>query len=182
SVSSRLLMVSSSVIRAVVTALIALAVFLGVTQLWHLYILSFIFGMVDAVFFPAFMTTIPTLVSKEHLPAGNAVLRGTGRLMSLTGPAAAGILISATSVSVAFAVDAATFVFAAVMIGLMKKRESPVEELAEEGSATPQSSSRFKPLFTSIREGLRYAWNEPVVRALFLFIAAIEFSYAGAAS
>jgi len=180
SVSSNLLMVASNVIRAVVTALIAVVVLLGVTQLWHLYILSFIFGMVDAVFFPAFMATIPTLVTREHLPAGNAVLRGTGRLMSLMGPAAAGILISATSLTVAFAVDAATFVFAAAMICLMKKRDSRLDENA--ASSPSQRSSRFKALFASIGEGLRYAWNEPVVRALFLFIAAIEFSYAGAST
>ena len=182
SVSSKLLMVASSVIRAVVTALIAVVVLLGVTQLWHLYILSFIFGMVDAVFFPAFMATIPTLVPRDHLPAGNAVLRGTGRLMSLMGPAMAGIVISTTNLTVAFAVDAATFVFAAVMIWLMRKRDSRFDSPAEEESTPSQSSSRLKALFTSIGEGLRYARSEPVVRALFLFIAAIEFSYAGAAS
>jgi MFS family permease len=182
SVSSNLLMVASNVIRAVVTALIAVVVLLGVTQLWHLYILSFIFGMVDAVFFPAFMATIPTLVTRDHLPAGNAVLRGTGRLMALMGPAAAGILISTTSLTVAFAVDAATFVFAAAMIGLMKKRDSRLDENAEEESSPSQRSSRLKALFTSIGEGLRYAWSEPVVRTLFLFIAAIEFSYAGAST
>jgi MFS family permease len=181
SVSSKLLMVASSVIRAVVTALIAVVVLLGVTQLWHLYVLSFIFGMVDAVFFPAFMGTIPTLVTTDHLPAGNAVLRGTGRLMSLMGPAIAGIVISTTNLTVAFTIDAATFVFAAVMIWLMKKRGSRLDTPGEE-SLPSQRSSRFKSLFTSIGEGLRYAWSEPVVRALFLFIAAIEFSYAGAAS
>ena len=123
SVSSKLLMVSSSVIRAVVTALIAVVVLFGVTQLWHLYILSFIFGMVDAVFFPAFMTTIPTLVTRDHLPAGNAVLRGTGRLMSLMGPAIAGIVISTTNLTVAFTIDAATFVFAAVMGMSVERRK-----------------------------------------------------------
>ena len=182
SVSSKLLMVSSSVIRAVVTALIAVVVLFGVTQLWHLYILSFIFGMVDAVFFPAFMTTIPTLVTRDHLPAGNAVLRGTGRLMSLMGPAIAGIVISTTNLTVAFTIDAATFVFAAVMISLMKKRGCGIDAQAEEESSPSQRSSRLKGLFTSIGEGLRYAWSEPVVRALFFFIAAIEFSCAGAAS
>jgi MFS family permease len=182
SVSSKLLMVGSNVIRAVVTALIAVVVLLGVTQLWHLYVLSFIFGIVDAVFFPAFMATIPTLITRDHLPAGNAVLRTTGRLMALMGPATAGILISTTSLTVAFIVDAATFVFAAAMIWLIRKRDSGSDEPAEEESARSRSSNRFKALFTSIGEGLRYAWSEPVVRALFLFIAAIEFSYAGAAS
>src|SRR5207247_7900569 len=138
--------------------------------------------MVDAVFFPAFMATIPTLVTADHLPAGNAVVRGTGRLMSLMGPAIAGIVISTTNLSIAFTIASATFVFAAVMIWLMKKRGSRFDTPVDEESSPSQRSNRFKSLFTSIGEGLRYAWGEPVVRALFLFIAAIEFSYAGAAS
>jgi MFS family permease len=179
SFSPQVLMVVSNVIRAVVTALITVIVLLGITQLWHLYILAFIFGMVDAVFFPAFMSAIPMLVAKDHLPAGNALLRGTGRLMSLIGPATAGIVISTTSLTVAFAVDTATFVFAAAMVGLMKKSDSRADAPVEEELATSQRPGRLKGLFTSIGEGLRYAWSEPVVRALFLFIAAIEFSYAG---
>lgn len=179
SFSPRLLMVVSSVVRAVVTALIAVAVLLDITQLWHLYTLSFIFGMVDAVFLPAYMSLIPSLVIKEHLPAGNALLRGTGRLMSLLGPAVAGIVVSTAGLAVAFGIDTATFVFAAVMIGLMRKSDS---RAVEEGSERSQGSGRLKTLFASIVEGLRYAWNEPVVRALFLFICAIEFAYAGPAS
>lgn len=181
SVSPNLLMVVSSVVRAVVTGLITVVVLLDVTQLWHLYTLSFIFGMVDAAFFPAYMSVIPSLVMKEHLPAGNAVLRGTGRLMSLVGPAVAGIVVSTAGLAVAFAIDTATFVFAAGMIGLMKKSDN--RAVSVDGGAEPsQGSGRLKRLFASIVEGLRYAWSERVVRALFLFICAIEFSYAGPAS
>ncbi|HTG17440.1 MAG TPA: MFS transporter [Blastocatellia bacterium] len=182
SVSPHVLMVVSSVVRAVVTGLIAVVVLLDVTQLWHLYTLSFIFGMVDAVFFPAYMAVIPSLVITEHLPAGNALLRGTGRLMSLMGPAIAGIVISTAGLTVAFAIDTLTFVFAAVMIGLMKKSDRRADAPVEEVSAPSQRRGRLKGLFASIGEGLRYAWSEPVIRALFLFICAIEFSYAGPAS
>jgi MFS family permease len=179
SVSPRALMIVSSVVRAIVTALIAIVVLLDVTKLWHLYTLSFIFGMVDAVFFPAYMAVIPSLVSKEELAASNAMLRGTGRLMTLLGPAVAGIVVSTAGLTVAFAVDTITFVFVAVMVGLMKKSGSPAERDEE---ASEQRRAGLKGLLVSIREGLRYAWSEPVVRALFLFICAIEFSYAGPAS
>ncbi|MEK6299742.1 MAG: MFS transporter [Acidobacteriota bacterium] len=180
SVSPHILMIVSSVARAVVTALIAVVVLLDITQLWHLYALSFIFGMVDAVFFPAYMAVIPSLVSKDHLPASNALLRGTGRLMSLLGPAVAGIVVSTAGLAVAFAIDTATFVFVALMIGLMEKGASRAEAPGDEASA--QRRGGLKGLVASIREGLRYAWSEPVVRALFLFICAIEFCYAGPAS
>lgn len=178
SMSPKALMVASSVIRAAVTALIAVVVLFGVTQLWHLYVLSFIFGMVDAVFFPAYMAAIPMLVAKEHLPAGNALLRGTGRLMTLIGPAVAGIVIATSNLATAFAIDTSTFVFVAVMIWLMKKGDSSADAPVEEGPAS-QRRGKLRGLFASISEGLRYAWSEPVVRALFLFIAAIEFSCAG---
>src|SRR5262249_9395920 len=36
-----------------------------------------------------------------------------------------------------------------------------------------------KSLFVSIREGLTYAWRDPLIRALLLFVAVIEFSFIG---
>jgi len=190
-VSRRSLMLVSSVVRAVVTGLIALVVLFGITKLWHLFILSFIFGIVDAVFFPAFMSVIPSLVTTDHLRAGNALLRGTGRLMSLLGPAVAGLVVSTAGIAAAFAIDAATFVFVAVMIGLLRNTDGFSESSEPEAqplhdpdpvSVDHQAARHhLKTLFASIVEGLRYAWAEPVVRALFLIICAIEFSYAGPA-
>ncbi|HYX72707.1 MAG TPA: MFS transporter, partial [Nitrososphaera sp.] len=176
--SPRSLMVISNVVRAAVSCVLTILVLSSQAQLWHLFILAAIFGLVDALFFPAYMSIIPMLVVKEDLQAGNAVLRGTNRFMGLVGPALAGSVIDKISMGTAFAIDTFTFVFAALMLWPMKqgKRLSTPVESAE---SAEQKADQKEGLLTSIVEGLRYAWKHKLIRALLLFISAFEFSYAG---
>jgi MFS family permease len=177
--SPRTLMLASNIVRALVTAAITAVVLAGVTRLWHLYVLSVVFGLVDAFFFPAYMSIVPLLVVHEQLPAGNALLRGTARFMSLIGPAVAGVVIATESLGMAFAIDTATFVFAAGSIWLMKGKRSGVADEDSPGAAEPAG---VKGLLGSIKEGLRYAWGSPLIRALLFFVAVIEFSFVGPSS
>jgi hypothetical protein len=155
--------------------MLTMLVLFSVARLWHLYILAAIFGLVDALFFPAYMAIIPMVVVNADLQAGNAVLRGMNRFMGLIGPALAGAVISKISLGAAFAIDASTFVFAALMLFpiIQGKRLSAQKEGAEKGAAQKEG------LLKSIAEGLRYAWDHRLIRSLLLFISAFEFSYAG---
>jgi MFS family permease len=65
--SPRNLMMASNAIRALLVGLFTALVFLGTTQLWHLYVLSVAFGTVDAFFYPASRAIIPKLVDKDEL-------------------------------------------------------------------------------------------------------------------
>jgi MFS family permease len=176
--SPRSLMLISNIIRAVVSSVLTTLVLLSVAELWHLYILAAIFGIVDALFFPAFMSIIPMVVLRENLHAGNAVLRGTSRFMGLVGPALAGAVISKMSLGAAFAIDASTFVFAALML-LPVKQGKRISATAEGDKGAEKEAGRKEGLLTSIVEGLRYAWQHRLIRALLLFVSAFEFCYAG---
>jgi MFS family permease len=171
--SPRTLMLVSNIVRSLVTAAITVVVICGVTQVWHLYLLSLIFGLVDAFFFPAYMSIVPLLIENEQLSAGNALLRGTARFMGLIGPAVAGVVIATKSLGTAFAIDTVTFVIAAGSIWFMKSRGSISSEHAAGGA------DREEGLFASIKAGLIYAWRHPLIRALLFFVAAIEFSFSG---
>jgi len=172
--SPRTLMLVSNIVRSLVTAAITIVVITGVTQLWHLYLLSLVFGLVDAFFFPAYMSIVPLLVENEFLSAGNALLRGTARLMGLIGPAVAGVVIATKSLGAAFAIDTASFVIAAGSIWLMKDSRGIGGEEPAAGDTI-----REEGLFASIKAGLLYAWSHPLIRALLFFVAAIEFSFSG---
>ena len=176
--SMRTLMLVSNIVRAIVTAAITAVVLAGITRLWHLYVLSLAFGLVDAFFLPAYMSIVPKLVVTEYLAASNALLRGTARFMALIGPVTAGVIISTHSLGMAFAIDTATFVFSATLIWLMKK-QPPISPDSEE---LGNEKAGGLGLFRSIKEGLVYAWRHPLIRALLFFIAAIEFSFVGPSS
>jgi MFS family permease len=189
-VSNRSILLTSNLVRALVTAMITVLAFFRVAELWHLYVLSMAFGVVDAFFFPAFLAMIPRLIERDQLNAGNALMRGTARMMGGIGPAVAGLVITGFSTrtagapadadarrfSTSFLIDTGTFVFAAITVWLMRERpRTDSGRLAESNVERPG----LKPLLNSIREGLRYAWQDPLIRALLLFIAVIEFSFIG---
>ncbi|HYV07669.1 MAG TPA: MFS transporter [Blastocatellia bacterium] len=176
-ISQRTILLISNIVRALVSALLTVIVFFGITRLWHLIVLSLLFGIVDAFFQPAFLAYIPRLIERKQLTAGSALMRGSSRLMGMVGPAAAGLVLYRVGMASAFALDTATFVFAAATVWLMRERRlpgSPEGELVEEESYT------LKGLLGSIREGLKYAWSEPLLRTLLIFITAVEFSFVGA--
>lgn len=176
--SPKMLMLISNAARALLVAAITGLVLFDTVQLWHLYVLAVAFGVVDAFFHPAFMTIVPMLVEQDRLEASNALLRGTAQLSVLIGAAPAGFLISTVGLTAAFGVDAATFAFATVTLWLIKVTNSQIAASTEDKIATAESSKE-NDLITAIREGLRYAWSDPVVRAILLIVAAVDFSFVG---
>ena len=176
-VSLRAILLISNLVRALVSSLIAVIVVLGITQFWHLVVLALVFGLVDAFFYPAFLAVIPRLVEKEQLTSGNALMRGTNRLMGMIGPAVAGLVIYKVSLPAAFAMDTITFVFAATTVWFIKDRKLPAPPEAESNKG---ETGKVRGLLGSIREGITYVWRDPLLRALLLFVTAVEFSFVGA--
>lgn len=172
--SPRVLMLTAYAIGAVVTTLTALAVELDITQRWQLFVLGGCFGLVEATFFPAYQSMTPLLISREQLVAGNSLLRSTVRLMGVIGPAIAGNVITRTGFTKAFAFDAASFVFAFIMIGLI--RTPPIAADTDDQAAPPPPQP---PLWQSILDGLRHTHRNPNLRMLFAYLIIFEFAAAG---
>ena len=171
--SPRVLMLCAYLLGAAVTSLTALAVHLNVTQQWHLFLLGGCFGLVEATFLPAYQSMTPALVSRDQLVASNSLLRSAVRLMGVIGPAAAGIVIKGAGFAAAFAFDALSFVFAFVMIGMI--RMPPVDDADAAEAAAPR-----QPLLRSIAEGWHYTLRNRSLRSLCVYIMAFEFGATGA--
>jgi MFS family permease len=169
--SKRALMLLSDSTRAVLVTALAVLVLAGDAHLWQLYVLAVIFGTVDAVFIPAAQAIVPSLVDEERLTGANALMQSADSVANLLGPVAAGALIAALAgvrgIGIALAVDASTFYVSAVFLAFMRNR----------GAAEPDSSEQN--LLSSIRDGLRYAWSDPTMRALLIAIAGIDMTASG---
>lgn len=176
--SPRTLMLISNTTGALVTAITSAVVFLGIARPWHLYFLGGAFGIIEAMFYPAYMSATPLLLIKEQLVPGNALLRSTIRLMGSIGPAIAGFVVLHAGYGLAFAVDSSTFVFAVFMLWTMKLNKPQDSESGENQS--PDQPPPPKPgILKSIIEGVRYAWNSALLKMLFCFLAFFEFAIGG---
>lgn len=168
--SPRRIMLIADVLRLVLTALMALAIFSQSVQVWMLYAFSLAFGLVAGFAVPAENSIVPMLVEERDLQAGNALIMGVTQLMSFIGPTIAGILIgsfgqSLAGVGLAFALDAASFAVSAVALWLI--RHAGAAAASEEG------------IVESIRAGIRYVWDDQALRMMFLVLAAINFLVVG---
>ena len=171
--SPRSLMLYSNAFRAVVVGIVAALVLTGNAALWQLYIMAAIFGVVDALFYPALNAVVPMLVDEPTLAPANALMQGSQQFATLIGPALAGFVVAWVQTGPAFAFDAVSFAVAATALVFVRggRRTTAAGEHAT-GDAKPS-------LLATIRAGLGYAWADPAVRSLILLTAAFNFAFTG---
>ncbi len=109
-----------NLVQGVVQSSVALLVLTDTAEIWHLVVLSFISGTVVAVTYPAFHGMVPILVPPDDRKPAYVLMGQTDSLLHIAGPAAAGILVAATSPGWALAFDAATYFAAAGFLVLVK--------------------------------------------------------------
>ena len=83
--------------------------FANLLQVWHIYIIGLIFGMVDAFFQPAYRASVPEIVPLEHLPSANSLTSLSGEFSGIIGPALGAGMVALGGTSAAFALDALSF-------------------------------------------------------------------------
>jgi MFS family permease len=178
--SPRTLMLLSNLFRFVLTGMLAATVMIGSINLWMLYAFALLFGLADAFFYPAQSSIIPRMVQKDDLQAGNSIIQGTAQISIFVGPALAGLLIALfgqsqvagttenapdlQGIGLAFAFDALTFLASLATLALMRMRTI----------AADTGTSEQQGVLSSIHEGLVNVWNDGVLRAVFVLIAAMN--------
>jgi Transmembrane secretion effector len=110
------LMLASDLLCGSVVALIAYLSFQQRLELWHIFVLSALFGVVEAFFSPAYTALVPDLVPAELLPAANSLRSISLQVAQLVGPAIAAGMIALGGTSLAFALDGASFILSAACL------------------------------------------------------------------
>ena len=173
--SPRLILLTCDWLNFALSGLAAVLVFTGLMQVWMLYILSLVTGLLAGFVIPAAQTMVPRLVPPNDLQAGNSITMGSSQLASFVGPSLAGIVIgsyahSMLGIVVAFAVDSVTFAVSAVALWLMRGG----------GKQVPANPHEEKEgMFASIGTGLRYLWSHGGLRFMFIIMMAVNFLFVG---
>ena len=136
----------------------------GIVEVGHLAAISFVLGVADGFFYPAYSALLPSLLPAEDLLPANGiegVLRPT--LMQAAGPILAGAVIAAAAPTWAFLIVAVLQLGA--VGGLLLLRATPVRrELGDEAGRHPLAS-----LVGDIRDGVRYMVRTPWFLGTLLF-------------
>jgi MFS family permease len=161
-----ILIATQSIFAALALALWAL-VAANVVQLWMVYALTLLQGMVTAIDMPARQSFYVEMVGPAELTnaisLNSAVMTGT----RIIGPALAGILIATIGLAPCFLLNAVSF--GAVIVGLWLMRTRELQR------------SRAERRKGQLREGLAYVWRtaalrDPLVWMAFVFAFSFNFS------
>ena len=165
--SPRRIMFITALIRTILVTAIAALLWMNSIALWHVYLLSFLFGLADAFAIPALMSILPVLVERHQLTKANSVLQSSMQLTLIAGPAPAGVVIKKLGIVWAFLIDAVSFLF--ILAALWTIPDPKKEDGAHQG----------KNVWHSMMEGIRYLHSDIAMRTIMGFATALNFCIMG---
>ncbi|MFV0252121.1 MAG: MFS transporter [Beutenbergiaceae bacterium] len=156
-----LVVASIEFLGMLVIAVVALA---GVTQVWHLMVVSFVAGVGMAFYYPAYSAWLPALVPEQDLMAVNG-FEGMVRpaISQAIGPAVAGAAIATMSPGGAIAIAASASGLG--IVALLTVPFTPVRrDLSTAGGKNPVAAA-----WRDIADGFGYMVRTPWLLATLLF-------------
>jgi MFS family permease len=131
-------------------------VYFQVVAVWHVFVLAFLLGLVNAVDMPARQSFVVEMVGGDDIANAVALNSAVFNGARIVGPAVAGILINVVGTSLCFGLNGLSD--GAVVIGLLAMRDSELRPAAR--LAMPRSLEAIRD---NLGEGLRYVWHTPIV-------------------
>ena len=172
-------MSSVSVGRAVLMGVLAFLVLTDATRIWHVYVLAGGLSALDALYYPASMSVVPTLVDRDRLNSANAFTQGSEQISGVLGPALAGLLLALFGLWAGLGANAVLFFISALIFAAVTRAVSPVGRAPEDTAADEAAHEENTGALSALSEGVRYAWGDPVIRTIMLILVGINLAMAG---
>ena len=145
----RLLIVTQSVAACLAGVLAALTL-TGVTQVWEVYLISFLLGLVTVVDNPARQVFVNELVGPKYLRNAISLNSSIFQLGGLIGPAVGGVLITAVGGGWSFVINAVACLVVVATLCSLRRSELHASPAAPRGKG-------------QLTEGIRYVRSKPVI-------------------
>lgn len=148
---------SSDIIGSFFAGVSAVSLIAGFSSTWLLAIMGAIFGILNAIWWPAMSGVLPEIVPKEKLQEGNAVVGLLTNIGYIVGTLGGGIIVSTVGAGWGLLADAITFFIAGVIVWFL-----PI-------------TGRVKDKSPGIIHDLKVGWREFISRS---WVIAMVFTFA----
>ncbi|SEP46247.1 MFS transporter [Propionispora vibrioides] len=132
----------------VITLILAILVWTGKIQYWHILLMATAMGIVNTIDMPSRQALVIELVGKEDLMNGIALNSMAFNLARIIGPAVAGLVMGYVGLAACFFINSISF--AAVLASLYLIKLKPAE-------IKPQNNS---DVWEEIKDGLTYIYHK----------------------
>ncbi len=151
----RPILIAADVGRAALLATIPLAWLLGSVSLPHLYLVTFLAGVLTVFFDVGYQSYLPSLVDRDQLMEGNGKLEMSRASAQVAGPGLAGGLVQIAGAPMAIAIDAVSFLVSGLFLVAIRRPEP-----------LPGGDRLRTSMLDDIREGLRFVLGHPLLRPI----------------
>ncbi len=145
----------------IITGALAILVYSGNIQYWHLLVTSTLLGFVNTLDMPVRQSFLIELVGKEDLMNGIALNSAMFNLARTIGPAIAGLVMKYFGIATCFLVNSITF--AAVLVSLFFIKPLIVQKPV----------IRDVNIFKDIMDGLKYIYRKKILFVTILIMAVV---------
>lgn len=155
------IMLISDLVRAAAVGTVAVLAWRGDLAIWHLCVLSGIFGAVAATFFPAYVASVPDLLPAEDLTSANSLRFMSREAADIVGPGVGALMIAAGGTSLTFALNGVSFLVAAASVAVIAREPGLHKAIPGERSAVRELKEGFRTV-----SGTPWLWISIAVAGL----------------
>lgn len=163
----RKIMILSDTVAGLSTVAIALLLFSGRLEIWHIYVSALVSSTASAFQYPAYAASTTLMVPKKHLGRAAGLTRAADAVSLIVAPALAGVLVGIIGLEGIILIDFATFLFAVATLALVRFPPTPRSDTATR--ATLRGDITF---------GLRYLLDRRGLLWLSLFFTLLNAMFA----
>lgn len=161
----RQILYATQAISGIASLLVGGLVLTNTVELWMVYLISALLGMVKVFDNPARQTFIREMVGNDHLTNAVSLNSMMVNLARVIGPTLAGIIVATVGLGLCFILDGLSYAVVIATIVMMRGSELHPAKLV----------ARTKG---QLADGFRYAWSEPLIRNTLIMMAIIgTFTY-----
>jgi MFS family permease len=149
----RLILFLTQSISLLVALILGILTFLGVIQLWHIYVLTALQAATMAFDLPARQSLVPNLVPRQDLPNAFSLQSIAFNTGAIVGPALSGVAIAYWGQESAYLLNSVSFL--AVLLALLLMGRVP-QHLAS-------TRRGMRAALEDIRHGIRFIRGQPLI-------------------
>jgi MFS family permease len=131
-----------------------------VIQLWHVYVLSIIQGVISAIDNPTRQAFVVEMVGRDEVLNAVALNSSSFNAARIIGPSLAGVIIDQIGIAPTLILNAVSFAPVLYALAIMDAREFHL------GTATLHGTAAQR-----VKEGVSYAWHHPAILSILIVVA-----------
>ncbi|WP_226036579.1 MFS transporter [Aquibacillus saliphilus] len=162
--SRKWIMILSQWTRGIVFVLPLAALLSGNLEVWQIYAVQCVVGLITPFYVPANHSITPTIVEKDQLQSANAYIDGTVRLMTFLSPLIAGIVIEYIGVHITLIFVSTLLIMSGFTLLIIQENRSNIEVR--------------KTWLADFMEGISFFFSQKIIVWLGVFLAFVQFGVA----